>query len=120
MNSRTTTNIFLGLIAGLLIALVASPVSNGTTRNSKTTYDAVQFAQYEYCLSQIFAGISTQGQSNRYFDVDRFATTASQYLGVRYFGYQKIENDTNWANYQNEFQSQIDRAIKLCSYKLPK
>jgi hypothetical protein len=35
MNTRTTTNILLALIAGLLIALVASPVSNGSTKKPK-------------------------------------------------------------------------------------
>lgn len=51
MNSRSTTNLFLALIAGLLIAFVASPASNSTTRSTKTTYDAVKLAEYEACLN---------------------------------------------------------------------
>lgn len=47
MNTRTTTNILLALIAGLLIALVASPVSNSAPKS----YDQVKLVEYEQCLS---------------------------------------------------------------------
>jgi hypothetical protein len=39
---------FLALIAGLLVALVASPVSNSAPK----TYDAVRIAEYELCLTR--------------------------------------------------------------------
>lgn len=46
MNTRTTTNILLALIAGLLIALVASPVSNSAPKS----YDQVKLVEYQACL----------------------------------------------------------------------
>jgi hypothetical protein len=46
MNTLTATNILIALIAGLLIALAASPA----TQSAPKSYDAVQLIEYQTCL----------------------------------------------------------------------
>ena len=80
MNPRNTTNVLLAFIAGLLIALVASPASNSAPKSPKV-YDAVQLADYEACLTYAVLGygwfpkvVSQEEFSNFYLNLARTLT----------------------------------------------
>jgi hypothetical protein len=56
MNTLTATNILIALIAGLLIALAASPA----TQSAPKSYDAVQLIEYQTCLDYFLEDVEEE------------------------------------------------------------